>query len=630
MPYSSLSTFIQELERRNELVRVREYVDPVLEIAEITDRQSKLPGGGKALLFEHTGTPFPVLTNAYGSVERIAIALGVESLDAIAGDIRTLFSELQKPRGGVREKLALLPTLSKMAGWFPVVTGGRGACQEVVINNPDMEQLPVLKCWPFDGGRFVTLPMVNTKDLETGVRNVGMYRMQVLGAKNTGMHWHKHKVGARHFEQYRKAGRLMPVAVALGGDPAYTYAATAPMPDNMDEYLLAGFLRKKKVRLVKCLTVDLEVPEDVDFVIEGYVDPSDEPVWEGPFGDHTGFYSLADWYPRFHVTCITHRRDAIYPATVVGIPPMEDAYLAKATERIFLEPIRAALLPELSDMVLPVEGTAHNIALVSLSSAYRGQAYKVMSSLWGAGQMMFNKFLFALPDSIDLNDSFAVVRQVLQAIDPENDLLFSKGPLDVLDHSSDGFAFGSKLFVDATGRRDATPVTIDKSDVKRIIAGFSSVLAVNTSLIDRGIPLLVLSVDKRKYPRIGELLERIAAKLHPDGVKVVVVVDMDEQLDDLSLVVWFAAANTDPKRDISLFRSYGNGNAIIGIDATRKGYPDDGFSRSWPNIVTMDDATIKRVDSKWEALGLGSPVESPSKRLCRLNSGDDAVANLAE
>ena len=302
------------------------------------------------------------------------------------------------------DKLRALPLLAGMSRWFPRTVSGRGECQQVVQTGAEasLAALPILKCWPADGGRFVTLPMVNTVDPQTGVRNVGMYRMQVFDDHTTGMHWHIHKTGARHYDAWKRSGRRMPVSVALGGDPAYTYAATAPMPDNMDEYLLAGFLRRRPVKLVKCVTNDIYVPADCDFVIEGYVDPAEEKAVEGPFGDHTGFYSLEDRYPLFHVTALTRRRDAVYPATVVGIPPQEDACIAQATERIFLAPIRMALQPEIRDMTMPEAGTAHNIAVVSIDSRYAGQAVKVAQSLWGAGQMMFNKYMLVVPVMTDV------------------------------------------------------------------------------------------------------------------------------------------------------------------------------------------------------------------------------------
>src|SRR5690348_13287169 len=372
MAYKDLHHFTDALEAAGELVRIRAYVNPVLEIAEVTDRVSK-SAGGKALLFENTGSAFPLLINSMGSYRRMCMALGVNELDDCARDIEQLFRLLTKPKENLLDKLSLLPRLSQFASWMPKVISGRGACQQVVMEDPDLYRMPVMQCWPGDGGPFITLPVIHTRDPMTGIRNVGMYRMQVFSKDMTGMHWHRHKVSARHFAEYRKLKKRMPVAVSLGGDPVYTYAATAPLPDNVDEYMLAGFLRRKKVELVRCLTQpEIEVPADADFVIEGYVDPEEEPVWEGPFGDHTGYYSLPDWYPRFHVTCITHRRNAVYPSTIVGIPPQEDAWIGKATERIFLAPVKMTLVPEIIDMEMPVEGVFHNLVIAKIRKEYPG------------------------------------------------------------------------------------------------------------------------------------------------------------------------------------------------------------------------------------------------------------------
>lgn len=630
MAYKSLQQFIDILEKNNELIRIKRFVDPVLEITEITDRVSKLPDGGKALLFENTGTEFPVLTNAMGSIKRMCLALGVDDLEDIRSEMSSLFKELAGPKDGLWEKLSTLPKLGKVAGWMPSVSSGKGVCQEVVHMEPNVDLLPVLKCWPYDGGRFVTLPMVNTKDPHTGIRNVGMYRMQIFNKAETGMHWHQHKVGARHFEEYKKLGKPMPVAVALGGDPVYTYAATAPMPDNFDEYLLAGFLRKKKVNLVKCLTVDLEVPADVDFVIEGYVDPSDDLAWEGPFGDHTGFYSLADWYPRFHITCITHRKNAVYPATIVGVPPMEDAYIAKATERIFLEPIRIAMLPELNDMNLPFEGVAHNIALVRINNAYPGHAYKVMNALWGAGQMMFNKFLVALPDSVDVHNANQVIECIVDSVDPDRDIHFGKGPLDVLDHSSTMAGLGTKLFIDATvGKGLSLGYNVDANEIAaEIEKSFVEIIAYNTKLIQSGFPILFVSIDKSKVSKVNDTLERMFKNEILGKLLAIFALDFGDSIEDLSLALWFVAGNMDPQRDIHLISIDADERKRVGFDGTRKAYKVDNFKRDWPNVVIMDNETIERVDKIWGELGLGEFISSPSIPLQGLQVGDNPIVRF--
>src|SRR4026209_2279530 len=453
MAYKNQQQFIEALEKAGELIRIKSYVDPKLEMAEITDRISKQPGGGKALLFENSGYEFPVLMNAYGSEKRMCMALGVQHLDDVAKQIESLFKLLASPKEGILDKLKLLPKLSQFASWMPKVKSGRGECQEIVMKDPDITKLPVITCWPKDGGPFVTLPVIHTKDPNSGSRNVGMYRMQVFGPTLTGMHWHKHKVSAKHFNEYKKLNKRMPVAVALGGDPVYAYSATAPLPENVDEYMLAGFLRKKKVELVKCITQpEMEVPADADFIIEGYIDPDDEMIWEGPFGDHTGYYSLPDWYPRFHITAITHKKDPVSPAPIVGIPPQEDAWLGKATERIFLAPIKMTLVPEIVDMDMPVEGVFHNLVIAKIKKDYAGQGQKVMNAMWGAGQMMFNKILVLVDGEIKIQDYEQVAKYVFKNLNPATDIYFSQGPMDVLDHSCTKLGFGGKMCIDGTAK----------------------------------------------------------------------------------------------------------------------------------------------------------------------------------
>ena len=424
------------------------FVDPVLEITEITDRVTK--AGGRALLFENNGTRFPLLINAFGSDRRIAMALGMNDLSEAGTDIEKMFNLLTDTPANIMGKIKALPRLLKITGYLPSLSRSKGSCQQVVYSKPDLSILPVLKCWPHDGGRFITLPMVHTIHPVTGRSNVGMYRMQILGNDTTGMHWQRHKTGANHFEAWKEAGKKMPVSVTLGGDPVYTYCATAPLPENISEYILAGFLRKKKVKLVKCITNDLYVPSDADIVIEGYVDPAEDFVSEGPFGDHTGFYSLADLYPVFHVTCITHSEKAVYPATIVGVPPHEDAWLAKATEKIFLSPVRLAIQPEILDFHMPVAGVAHNLVIVRINKTYPGQGMKVISSLFGAGQMMFTKYLVVVSGNADIRNYRELLIHIFTHTDFGSDILFARGPLDVLDHSSDSFSFGGKAGVDAT------------------------------------------------------------------------------------------------------------------------------------------------------------------------------------
>ncbi len=446
MAYSDLRDYIQRLESENELVRVRERVSRDLEITEIADRVVKR--GGPALLFENVdGFDVPVLINAYGSSRRMATALGAESLDEIGSRVESLI-QFDAP-GGFVEKLMMLPKLLQLSSAFPK-TVKSAACQEVVLTGDDasLDMLPILKCWPDDGGRFITLPMVFTKSAETGKRNVGMYRMHVYDSRTTGMHWHLHKVGARHYSEHEKLGKRMEVAVALGGDPAITYAATAPLPEDFDEMIFAGFLRQSPVEMVQCKTIDQQVPADAEIVLEGYVEPGERRV-EGPFGDHTGYYSPADEYPVFHLTCITRRQSPIYPATIVGRPPMEDCFMGKATERIFL-PLIKSQLPEIVDMNLPVEGIFHNLALVSIRKRYPMQARKVISALWGLGQMMFTKIIVVFDEDVNVQDMSEVLWRLGSNIDPRRDTMFSDGPVDVLDHAAPQALFGSKMGIDAT------------------------------------------------------------------------------------------------------------------------------------------------------------------------------------
>jgi len=445
MPYNSLEEFVQVLDRNGDLKRISHPVKAELEITEIADRVMKR--GGPALLFENVvGKQVPVLINAFGSEKRMALALGVTDLEEIAREVEKLAKT--KPPKNFADKLRLLSELVRLAAVPPKIVKD-GECQAVVQRDPNLEILPVLTCWPGDGGPFITLPAVFSKDPRTGTRNVGLYRMQVYDRRTTGMHWHLHKVGARHYQRQKEARDRMELAVCLGGDPALIYAATAPLPDQIDEVLFTGFLRKKGLALVKGITVDIEVPASADIVIEGYVDPCEPLRREGPFGDHTGFYSLADDYPVFHVTCITHKANPIYLTTIVGRPPMEDAFIGKATERIFL-PLLRVTLPEIVDLNLPVHGVFHNLAIVSIEKEYPAHARKVMHALWGMGQMMFTKTLIIVDHDVNVHDLAEVTWVAGNNIDPKRDTIFVEGPVDVLDHAAPLMGYGSKMGIDAT------------------------------------------------------------------------------------------------------------------------------------------------------------------------------------
>ena len=619
--YRNTMHWISTLEEAGELVRIREYVNPELEIPEITDRVSK--HGGPALLFENTGKSFPLLINSMGTQKRMAMALGVKSLDDIGNEIEALFKQLASPKESILDKLKLLPTLNSIGSWMPKVISGRGECQQVVMEKPDITKFPVLKCWPEDGGPFLTLPIIHTKDPATGIRNVGLYRMQVFSPTMTAMHWHRHKVSARHFNEYKKLGIKMPVAVALGGDPANTYCATAPLPDGVDEYMLAGFIRKKKVELVQCLTQDVQVPADADIIIEGYIDPAEEFILEGPFGDHTGYYSLADNYPRFHITCITHRRDAVYPATIVGIPPQEDAWLGKATERIFLMPIKMTMVPEIVDMNLPVEGVFHNLVIVKIKKEYPGQAIKVMHSLWGAGQMMFTKMMIIVDGEVNIHDPLEVAKVVSENFNADTDVIFTQGPVDVLDHSCSVMAFGGKIGIDATKKfPEECPPAAEKNaghsagdPEKEITELFPEIKSVNMSLVENGIELAFIAIEKNRSNHLKEIAGKVSALKKFNDVKVLIFLDHTIDVHDTADAVWRFSNNVDPKRDHHIIPPVREGEAThLVLDATRKTKAFDNFQRDWPNILASDQRTISRIDEIWDRLSLGPLIESPSRK----------------
>ncbi len=452
MNFKDLRDFISFLESKGDLRRITTPVNPELEITEICDRTVKQ--GGPALLFENVeGYDMPVLINMYGSEQRMAWALGVEKLDDLVQRVQGILGLMQggAPKG-IMDKLRMLGRLRELASFQSKIVRS-GPCQEVVHTGDDVDlfKYPILKCWPMDGGRYITLPLVITKDPDTGVRNFGMYRIQVFNKNTCGMHWQTHKVGARHYRVSREEGRdRVEVAVALGGDPATIWTGSAPLPPDMDEMMIAGFIREEGVELVKAKTVDLEVPAHAEMIIEGYVTPGDEAL-EGPFGDHTGYYSLADTYPVFHVTAITHRREPIYPTIIVGRPPMEDYFMGKVTERVFL-PIMQTVLPEIVDINMPAEGVFHNLVLVSIKKEFPGHAQKVMYGLWGLGLMSLAKAIIVVDHYVDVHNLSEVTWRVTNNIDAARDIITVQGPVDDLDHASPTPKFGSKVGIDATAK----------------------------------------------------------------------------------------------------------------------------------------------------------------------------------
>lgn len=599
--YTNLREFIDLLEKEGELVHITQEVSPYLEISHITNLASKSPNGGKALLFENvTGSRFPVITNAFGSPKRICLALGVSHLDELGERISKILNV--DPPGSFRDMTSMLPVALDVVKSFPrPPKKSKAPCQEVVYTGDEVDllQIPVLHCWPRDGGPFVTLPLVFTRSLLTGRRNVGMYRLQIFDRNTTGMHWHIHKDGSHFYNEYVKAGRRMEVAVAIGTDPATTYAATAPLPRGMDEMILAGFIRQKPVPMVKCLTVDMEVPAEAEFVLEGYVDPG-ETRKEGPFGDHTGYYSLVDEYPVFHVTAVTHRKNAIYSATVVGRPPMEDCYLAKATERLFL-PLLGAVIPEIKNYYFPWEGVFHNIVVVSIEKEYPGQAQKVMHGLWGQGQMSYCKAIVTVDADVDPKDGDAVLREFLERLDVNSDILITRGILDVLDHSAPDPLYGGKIGIDLTSRLRTESPRYSDSDSRALSPSIDTVLGELTQttkvdsdcrIIAEGVNrILLISIEKGSLEDPRKLTGDLLGSNGLGYFNIFIVFDHDIDLSDNSLILWKLFNNVDPVRDIRI-----EGNRVV-IDACKKGIVDQ-HTREWPEDIVMTSEVVDRIREK--------------------------------
>jgi 4-hydroxy-3-polyprenylbenzoate decarboxylase len=600
---NSLSDFITKLEQEDELIRIKKRVSPILEITEITDRISKSRDGGKALLFENVeGSNMPVLINAYGSKKRINIALGTENIEEIPSRITELIN--MKPPTNFYEKIEVLKILMGISKFPPKTIKANAPCQEVVFTGDeiDLYTLPILKCWPNDGGRFITLPVVITRGLHDKKRNVGLYRMQVFDKKMTGMHWHIHKDAASQFDEYKKEGKRMEVAVAIGTDPVVTYAATAPLPPGLDELLLAGFIRKKGVELVKCKTIDLEVPALAEIILEGYIDPK-ELKTEGPFGDHTGYYSLIGEYPVFHITAITQRKSPVYFTTIVGKPPMEDCYLGKATERIFL-PLLKTVNPEIEDMSLPWEGVFHNCVIVSLKKRYPGHAIKLMSSLWGAGQMSFAKMILAVDAGIDVHNHKEIARLLLNNIDLPRDIIISEGVLDVLDHSAPNPLFGGKTGIDLTtpitgepvrlapNKKSGTGENLTLGDLQTVS---DSVTGFFLPFDDVNNPLLFLSIDKKMAYQVQDISKKLWKSEKLSDIKIIAIYDKNVDVSNCSSALWRLFNNVDPRRDFI----FNNGRLII--DATKK-LKEEGYNREWPDDIVMTQEIVDRVDSKWEEI----------------------------
>ena len=597
--YRNLGEFIAALGKVGELRVVEEPVSTYLEISKFTDSESKSPEGGKALFFNRVkGSVFPVATNLFGSPRRICMALGVRHLDELGARIRDLL-EVSPPRN-LRDLLGLLPRALSISRFFPRRSRAHSPpCQEVVHTGDavDLSRLPVLHCWPKDAGPFVTLPLVFTRSLSTGRRNVGMYRLQVFDRNTTGMHWHIHKDGSHYYREYCEAGRRMPVAVAIGADPATIYAATAPLPRHADEMILAGFIRNRPVPMTRCLTIDMEVPAEAEFVLEGYVEPGELRL-EGPFGDHTGYYSLPDHYPVFHVMAATHRKSPVYCATLVGRPPMEDCYLAKATERLFL-PLLQMVFPEIRDYWLPWEGVFHNIVVVAVNKEYAGHAQKVMHGLWGQGQMSYCKAIVVVDGSVDPQDPAQVVEQVMEKLDVSSDLTLTTGILDVLDHSSPIPTYGTKVGIDLTARMVGEPPRQStKQSAAATPPGPEELLARIRGQCEGVIKagwfpppssckpswrnrILSLAVAKDQARTGRYFAERLLTAVELQSFSIILLYDPQVDLEDFSLLLWKMFNNVDPGRDLFV-----RGQRVV-VDACKK-TSADGHPREWPDELSFE------------------------------------------
>jgi 4-hydroxy-3-polyprenylbenzoate decarboxylase len=602
MAFYSLTEFIERLEQENELIRISEPVSPILEISEITDRVSKSPNGGKALLFENVeGSQMPVLINAFGSTRRMNIALGVEDIEEIPKEIDR-YLKIAPPQTLI-DKVKLLPLLLNAANFPPKIVGSSKApCQEVVHKGDavDLGSIPILQCWPNDAGRFITLPIVVNRSADDKLRNVGLYRMQIYDKNTTGMHWHIHKDGAHFFHEFRRQNKRMEVAVAIGADPAVCYSASAPLPYGIDEFLLAGFIRKSAVPLVKCKTVNLEIPATAEIVLEGYIDPAEMRL-EGPFGDHTGYYSQDGDYPVFHVTAITHRKNPVYLTTIVGIPPQEDYYLGKATERIFL-PLMRTQLPEIVDMDMPLEGVFHNSVIISIDKRYPMQARRMMSALWGLGQMSFVKTILVVDAEIDVHDTRAVLKALLNNINLKRDLFFSEGILDVLNHGSDQALYGSKLGIDATTRIegesgfgeviDSPQPSKNLPHPKAVVDHYKEVKDCRILNQDNRHSVMFIAFDKTRPHQASKFISSFFDYPGFSNISILIVLEAHVDLSDASAIMWKFFNNLDPKRDFHFEGEH------LGIDVTRK-LPEEGYEQDWPDEIAMSQSIKNQVQEKW-------------------------------
>ncbi len=585
MAYKDLQAFLKKLEQEDELVYIDTEVSQDLEITEIADRFMKSKDNNKAIVFTNVvGCDYPVCINIFGSDKRLCMALEIDSLDDIGDGIRDVI-DLKRYKG-IKNQILAIPSLLRLYFSFPTKFKlGTPACQEVVLE-PNLDKYPILKCWPEDGGRFFTMPLVFTKDPETNQQNVGMYRMQVFDQKTTGMHWHLHKDGKEIYEKYRKLGiSKMPVSVVVGCDPATIYSSTAPLPKMIDETMFASYLRKKPLNMVKCVSNDLYVPSNSEFVFEGYVDINEDYVLEGPFGDHTGYYSLADYFPLFHIEKITHKKNPMFNATIVGMPPMEDCYLGLATEKIFL-PLLTLTIPEVKDMHLPFEAVFHNGALLKCESSYPKQANKIINAMWGMGQMMYQKLMVVYNEDINLRDYKSCFDSFLRNTNFSEDILITSGPLDELDHSSKQKYSGARVGFDATKKECEYLFGVEAHNINLDYE-------YTTYEIEKKVVALAIKFDKDNKDQIKDIVNKIKEDEVLSGIKLIIIFDQYSDISSYSHMAWRLFNNIDADRDFYL-----NENQLI-IDATRK-LPIENGGREWPNDIIMDDDIIKLVDEKFK------------------------------
>lgn len=633
MIFNSLRDYLEALRSKGELIDIHVEVDSHLEITEIADRCFKSHPQSPTLVFHNVkGYQMPVVINLYGTEKRTAFALGVNHLNDFADRIRTL-TNLAPPKT-LKAKITKALQLLEIRKWTPKYVK-KAPVHEIVItgNDVDLTKLPILTCWPDDGGKFITLTAVVSKDPDLDARNIGMYRVQVFDKNTTGLHWQRHKGGAAHHEKFKKSGGKMEVAVVMGGDPTTIYSASAPLPPNIDEWMFSGFMRKKSVELVKCKTVDLEVPAHAEIVLEGYVDLNEPLRVEGPFGDHTGFYSLADNYPAFHVTAITMRKDAIYPTTIVGIPPVEDVWLGKITERAFL-PLMNVVLPEVRDYHMPSEGVFHNLVIAAARKNYPGHGWKMIHGMLGLGLMMLTKVLILLDEAKDVENIPETWRELMKHADFGLDVVLSRGPIDALDHSSQFFTYSGKLLIDATTKWDGEgrvsaklpegskeTVLAQKERLRKLIENEKEVLSWSLPyhLPEDKLPLspLFIEIKKDEAGKGQKVAKKILSWDVGEWNKLVIILDDVRNIQSAFECWWIALNNLDPMRDVIFHNvknesseyevpGYEKGVVRMGWDGTTK-LPSEGFTRDWPWKVVMPDEIKTKVTQRWADYGLSNP-----------------------